>query len=121
SLVVQNVSEAAIRLVDTIEAADLRALYIKRDGKIVAAFGDNEPSRADVVLQPREIAFLRVFPADSRRGDTRTTGSILAESTLQDTHQTMFAELKIEHPPAGAWAGKLVTGETSGAVAAGRP
>ncbi|MEX2286164.1 MAG: M56 family metallopeptidase [Planctomycetaceae bacterium] len=120
-LVVQNVSDAPIRLSDTTAAPQLRELYIKLDGETQLGIVDKEPTLADVMLQPREVAFLLMFLPDSKNPDRRTTGSIFAEGTLKDTHQTMVAELNIEQAPAGAWSGKLVTGETSGAVAAGQP
>ena len=80
-----------------------------------------DPTLADVLLQPREVAFLLMFVSDARDKDGRTEGSALAEDALRDTHQTLVGEMKIEHAPAGAWTGKLVTGETCGAVAAGKP
>ena len=43
-LAVQNVSGAPIRLSDTTAAPELRLLYIKIDGRIVAAIGTNEPT-----------------------------------------------------------------------------
>ena len=120
-LVVQNVSDAPIRLSDTTAAPKLRYLKIKLDGKTQMGIVAKEPTLTDVMLQPREVAFLLMFVSDSKDKDGRTDGSFLAEDALKDTHQTMVAEMKIEHAPAGAWTGKLVTGETSGAVAAGKP
>ncbi len=96
-------------------------LYIKLDGKIQAGIGTKDPTGTDVMLQPRGVAFLLMYSPDSKGSDGRTTGALMAESALKDTHQTLVAELKIEQAPAGAWTGALVTGETSGAVAAGRP
>ena len=61
------------------------------------------------------------FRRTQRAPDRRTLGSIIAEDLLKDTQQTLVAEIQIEHPPAGAWTGKLVTGETSGEAAAGMP
>lgn len=50
---------------------------------------------------------------------TYSTGK--GSSIAEDPHLTFSAEMKIEHAPVGAWTGRLVTGETSGAVAAGQP
>ena len=73
------------------------------------------------MLQPREVAFLQMFPP-TRRDRTDAPGvDSSRRAALKDTHQTLVAELKIEQAQAGAWTGKLVTGETSGAVAAGKP
>ncbi|NQT11224.1 MAG: DUF1549 domain-containing protein [Planctomycetes bacterium] len=73
------------------------------------------------MLQPREVALMLMYSPDSVVSDGRTTGALMAESAIKDTDQTLVAELNIETSPAGAWTGKLVTGETSGAVAAGMP
>ena len=120
-LVVQNVSNAPIRLSDTATAPNHRTLYIKLDGEIQLGIGAKEPSLGVFVLQPREVAFVLMFSPDAQTSEGHTTGSILAEGALKDTHQTLVAHVQIEQAPAGAWTGKLVTGETSGAVAAGKP
>jgi len=120
-LAVQNVSDAPIRFSDTTAAPKLRELYLKRDGRILAGVVSKDPTGTDVMLQPREVVFLLMFVSDWKSGDGRTPGSIFAEDALKDTHQTMVAEMQIENAPAGAWTGKLVTGETSGEVAAGKP
>jgi hypothetical protein len=120
-LVVQNVSKAPIRLSDTNTPrnVNLRVLYLKIDGKTQMGLGAREPGLGDLMLQPREVAFLIMFLPDSKSSDGSKVGSIIAQGTLKDTHQTLVAEMQIENAPAGAWTGKLVTGETSGAVAAG--
>ena len=120
-LAVQNVSDAPIRLSDTTEAPEHRYLKIRLDGKTQAAITDKAPSLTEVTLQPREVAFLIMLVSDQKNKDGRTGGSFIAEDTLKDARQTLVAELKIENAPAGAWTGKLVTGETSGAAAAGKP
>lgn len=120
-LALQNVSNAPIRLADTTAAPELRTLYIKHYGKIMAALADMQPSLADVIVQPRDVVSLVLFPVGLKNPNERTPGSFVADDTLHDTHQTLVAHLTIEHAPAGAWTGKLVTGETSGAVAMGKP
>lgn len=121
-LVLQNVSDAPLRLSDADVPAnvDLRVLYHKIDGQIKDGLGAREPALGDLTLQPREVVFLPMFIMDPKRADGRTVGSMLAEYAIKDTHQTLVAHLKIEKAPAGAWTGKVVTGETSGAAAAGQ-
>lgn len=120
-LVVQNVSDAPIHFNDATAATTLRELYIKLDGKIGTGIVDKDPTQTDVVLQPREAAFLLIFTPDAKKSDRRTPGSVLAEDAMKDLHQTLFAKMQIEKAPAGIWSGKLVTGEVSGAAAAGKP
>ena len=81
----------------------------------------NGADPADFMLQPREVDVPAHVPPDSKSSDGRTVGSLIARGHARDPHQTLVAELNIEHAPAGAWTGKLVTGETSGAAAAGNP
>ncbi|MCY2996028.1 MAG: DUF1549 domain-containing protein [Planctomycetota bacterium] len=119
-VVVQNVSEAPIRLNDTLAEQQPRMLYIKIDGKIQAGIGAKDPRLGDVLLQPREVAFAPMYSLEPL-ADGHSTGAIIAEGALRDGHHTLVAEVLIERAPAKAWAGKLVTGETSGAVAAGQP
>ncbi len=122
-LVVQNVSDAPIRLSDTNVPpnVNLRVLFGKIDGRTMYALGARDPGLGDHMLQPRELTFLLMLPPDTKSSDGRTAGSLIAQGTLDDTRQTLVAELNIEHAQAGAWTGKLVTGETTGAVAAGQP
>jgi beta-lactamase regulating signal transducer with metallopeptidase domain len=120
-LAMQNVSNAPIRFSDTTAAPRLRYLRLKRDGETLFGIVINDPTLADVTLQPRDAAFLLMFVSDWRDKAGRTEGSAIAEGTLKDWRETLVAELKIVHAPAGAWTGKLVTGETSGAAAAGKP
>ena len=117
-LVVQNVSDAPIRLKDATTAPKHHMLYLKLDGKIQMGIGSDEPTPTDVVLQPREVTSRLVFPSEVKNRDGQTAGSLVAEGALKDSHQTMVVEMKIERAPAGAWSGKLVTRETSGAAAA---
>jgi hypothetical protein len=119
-VVVQNVSAAPIRFNDTLAEQQPRVLYIKIDGETQAGIGAKEPRLSDVMLQPRAVVFVPMYSLE-RMTDGRTTGSIIAADALQDTRQTFVAVVQIEQAPAGAWTGKLRTGETSGAAASGRP
>ena len=120
-LAVQNVSNAPIRLSDTTKAPRLRELDFRRDGETLFRLVSNDPTLADVLLEPRELVFLLMFSRGSKDADGNTEGSALAKGVLRDTRETLVAELNIEHAAAGAWSGKLVTGETTGAVAVGQP
>src|SRR5262249_7932287 len=118
-LVLQNVSTAPIRLSDANIApnVNLRMLYLKFGGKTQMGLGARVPRLGDLMLQPGEVAFLKMFSPDAKGSDGQTMGSIIAQGTLIDAHQSLVAELKIDQAPTGAWTGKLVTGETSGAAA----
>ena len=100
-LAVQNVSKAPVHLKDTTAAPKLRELYIKIDGKIQLAIVDEKPTLADVVLQPREVAFLLMFPAESKGPGERTAGLHIAESALKGTDQILVGDLRIENATAG--------------------
>jgi beta-lactamase regulating signal transducer with metallopeptidase domain/HEAT repeat protein len=119
-LAVQNVSPAPIRLNDTATAPKIREVYLKKDGRIQLGIFSKDPTGTDIMLEPREVAMLLIFPG-KKNADGRTGGSIMADDLLKDPHLTMVGELQIKHAPAGAWTGKLRTGETSGEVAAGKP
>ena len=45
----------------------------------------------------------------------------MAEGMVKDTHQSMSIYLLIEKAPAGAWTGKVVTGDATGVEASGGP
>ena len=120
-LAVQNVSKAPIRFSDTAKAPQLRRLTLRRDGETLFRIVTNDPTLTHVMLRPREVAFLLMFVSDQRDNEGRTEGAAFAEGALRDVRDTLIAEMKLEHAPAGAWTGKLVTAETSGSVASGQP
>ena len=111
NLVVQNVSNAPIRLSATSAAPNPRRLFVRKKGVTLYSLVSKEPTQADFMLQPREVAVLRMFPPDEDRGT----------SIAENPDLTFCAEMEIEHAPAGAWTGRLYIGETSGAVASGKP
>lgn len=119
-LAVQNVSDRAIHLNDTLAQEQPRMLYLKVDGKTVAGLGAREPRLGDVTLQPHETVFIPMYSLE-KTADGHTAGQLIADGVLKDTHQSMMAQMLIEKAPPGAWTGKLVTEETTGAVAAGQP
>jgi hypothetical protein len=118
-LVVQNVSKEPIRLIDTVSAAKIRDLSVKVAGITQAVIVDKEPTMTDVNLAPQAVAYLPLMRGESITG--RPAGAVVAEGALKNAQQTLVAGLQIEAPPAGAWKGKLVTGETTGVIAAGEP
>jgi beta-lactamase regulating signal transducer with metallopeptidase domain len=119
-IALQNVSDAAIRLTDTSAQEQTRLLYLKVKGDIKMGLGANDPKLGDRTLGPREVTLVAMFN-DGKNGDGRTIGQLMAEGMLQDTHQSMVINFTIDKAPAGSWTGKLATGDSTGAVAAGQP
>jgi hypothetical protein len=129
-IAVQNASKAPIRLTDASVPADVRVrdLRHKKDGRIMYIAGSREPSQGDLTLQPSEVVFLPMFntetkltaPADPTV-DKHTIGQNIAEGVLKDPHESLVIEMVIEKAPAGAWTGKLLTGDATGSEAAGQP
>lgn len=101
-LVVQNVSPAPIRLNNSLATPKSHYLRLKLNGRILAAFHDSKAVQTDFLLQPREVAVLRLFPELSEG----------ASVTQDDPRMAYSAELNIETAPAGAWSGKLITADT---------
>ncbi len=126
-LALQNVSQAPIRLTDMDVPKDvnLRVLYPRKEGHIMSGVGTREPALGDVTLQSGEVTFLPFFDPDTKITvpddptlDGRTLGTSFAEDVLNDARQSVTAKLQIDQAPAGAWTGKIATGETTGADAA---
>jgi beta-lactamase regulating signal transducer with metallopeptidase domain len=113
-LVVQNVSEAALRFTDTAITPERRALDFRREGVLRGRQVFNSPTMADVVLQPREVAFLELFPHFSKKTDTDGADFLLTDDVLKEPRDTLSIHMHIANAPAGAWTGKLVTGEATG-------
>jgi beta-lactamase regulating signal transducer with metallopeptidase domain len=120
-LAVENVSNTPVRLIANAAAPNPRTLTIKSDAVIIAEFDDKKAVPADFSLEPREVALFLMFPPLGVDSRGRSAGSGIVHDALNDEALTLIAEMKIEHAPSGAWRGTLVTGETSGAVAAGKP
>jgi len=122
---VQNVSEAPIRVNDTLAQEQPRMLYVKSDGRIQMGMGAKEPRLGDVTLQPRQIAFVLMFPdtkmksPQDRTVDGHSLGQVFAEGALKDTHQSLVVHMIIEKAPAGDWTGKLITGDSTAAFESG--
>ena len=115
-LVVQNVSQAAIRLTAGTAAPNPRRLMMRDNSSPLAAFADSQPMPGDWLLQPREVAFLRLFQPVEKLKDGRTIGAVKEETVRLFPNFSLTAEMSIEKAPPGAWTGKLATGETRGSV-----
>ncbi len=111
-LVVQNVSEAAVRLTANDAAPNPRTLMTRDDGKPLQAMSDKGPTPGDWLLQTREVTFLRMFPSWVEKKDGRTVCSIIEEDISSDPRFSFTATMTTEKAPAGAWTGMLKTGET---------
>ncbi|MHB9081088.1 MAG: M56 family metallopeptidase [Pirellulaceae bacterium] len=115
-LVMQNVSETTVRLAAGDDAPNPRMLYMRKDRKILQGIGDNEPTQGSWLLQPREVAFLRLYQSNAKGNDGRTVSSFIEQDIRLNPRFSMTAEMTIEKAPAGVWTGKLTTGETRGSV-----
>ena len=105
-LVVQNVSDGPVHF-STASAEKGPRLLVREGGVPLAAFHDPKPIRADFMLQPREVAVLRLF-------SERTEGRSMAAESLD---LAFSAEQEVETAPAGTWTGKLVTAAASATFA----
>jgi RNA polymerase sigma factor (sigma-70 family) len=114
-LVVQNTSKAPLRFINTNEAEEPGMLDLRGDGMIKWRVTFKWPTRVDVLLQPGEVAFLPLFDLNPKVGPR--VGWTIAEDVLKLPRYSLVAHMNVEKAPAGAWAGKLVTGDTSGAAA----
>ncbi|MGA2496728.1 MAG: DUF1549 domain-containing protein [Tepidisphaeraceae bacterium] len=114
-LVVQNVSQAEVRLTANDAAPNPRSLILRNNRSPISAIGDPSPMPGDWLLQPRQVAFLRLFQAE-KMNDGRTFSAIEEETVRIYPQYSVTAEMSIEKAPAGAWTGKLATGETRGSV-----
>jgi hypothetical protein len=99
-LVIQNVSDAAVRLNTQGSGPQSPHLWVRKDGETLAGFHDSMPT--DVLIEPREAAVVRLF---SRRDEGRSI-------TADDPAMTFVAELAVDDAPAGSWRGKLATADT---------
>tara|TARA_R110002072_G_C7978294_1_gene535843 strand:- start:29319 stop:32906 length:3588 start_codon:yes stop_codon:yes gene_type:complete len=115
-VVMQNVSDAPIHVDNA--AADSRRLWIRLKGATQMALSAKDPERVDVILQPREVAFVRVFSPEAAGPDGRAFSAVIAERALKDRNWTMTVEFAVEQAPIGSWQGKLRTPDTSGSEAA---
>lgn len=104
-LVVQNVSEAPVRIVTS--PAEVR-LLLKLGGRILSAFTDSKMERVDYSLQPREVGELRLF-------SQQIEGHSI---TADDPAMTFAAELTIGDAAPGWWSGTLASADTAATASA---
>jgi len=114
-LVVQNVTQAAVRLTANDAAPNPRRLTLK-DETPLSRTVDDVPMPGDWLLQPREVAFLRLFHSGEKLKDGRTISAMKEQAVRVYPQYSLTADMSIEKAPAGAWTGKLATGETRGSV-----
>ncbi|MDZ4687695.1 MAG: hypothetical protein SH850_21700 [Planctomycetaceae bacterium] len=115
-LVVQNVSETAVRLAAGDDAPNPRRLMMRENGRPLQAISDLVPTPGDWLLQPREVAFFRLYQSNAEWKDGRTISSAIEQDIRVVPRYSMTAEMTIEKAPAGAWTGKLITGQTRGSA-----
>lgn len=110
NLVVQNVSDKAIRLIANSTAPNPRHLTLlsRRHGWVLSRMLNKKPSQSDFLLQPREVAVLALFQPNTPEG----------KSISRNLDLTFVGQMQIDHAPPGAWTGKLVTANTVAAFAA---
>jgi len=118
-LAVQNVSDKPLRFTDTTAAEGLRKMYLSDTKGILLGLTSKEPTKTDAMLQPREVAYLRLL--DPVASGEQSLEPNLIEGLRKDSLQTWRAVLDIQNAPDGAWKGKLTTGETRGAIITDSP
>ena len=104
-LVVRNVSSSPIKFRRCSD--DKSRMLLRKQGRILAGFGDSEATPVDYLLQPGEIAILRLFGLVQE-----------GESMSRDPGLTFQGELPINNAPDAYWKGKLVTGDMAAAACA---
>lgn len=109
-LVLQNVSNAPVRVVGDKASPNTRKLSILKDGKIQVRLAAAESLHMDEVLQPGEAVTFAFVKNDE----------IIGKSLAEDPELTFYGMIKVEKAPAGAWTGELQTPEVSGAVISGK-
>lgn len=102
-LVVQNVTQASVRLNTAAAGSKRHFLIVSRNGEPLMATNDPKPADLDYRLEPGEVVVVRLFPS-GRRGANIATG---------EPGMTFTGELKLENAAPGAWSGTLRTAETS--------
>jgi len=121
-LVVQNVSEAAVRLTAGEAAPNPRRQIMWDNGSPLAITSDEPPIPLDWLLQAGEVALLPLFQSSDQAQDGRTPQAVSERCVAQEKAVRFFpqysltAEMRIEKAPAGAWTGKLATGQSRGSV-----
>ena len=114
-LVIQNVSDAAIRLVANDQFPDDRMLRIRKDGVTMLGLRSGQNSDFDLILNPGKAIIWPVFVAEESAQFDEGGKSYADEPDL-----TFYAVFKIEQAPKGAWTGKILSPTASGATISGK-
>jgi beta-lactamase regulating signal transducer with metallopeptidase domain len=121
-LAVQNVSTKPVRLCTTADAPIERRLTMMTAGVPQGRTESKEPNGTDVMLAPRAVVFLQLFPEQAKeRRDRPSHGAHVASAVRQMPTMTLLADLEIKKAPNGAWTGKLVTPGTRAGIGAEAP
>lgn len=115
-LVVQNVSQAPVRLTANDAAPNPRRLIVWNDSNPISATADPSTLPCDWLLQPREVAFLHLYQPSEKMKDGQTISSLEENIIRVYPQYSVTGEMTIEKAPAGAWTGKLATGQTRGSA-----
>ncbi len=113
-LVVQNVSEKALRFTASDDAPNPRSMQWREGERTIQALSDRDAQTADWQLAPGECGVLRLFTKEERSKDGKTISAMLEGDLVGGTRYHVIATMEIAKAPAGSWTGKLVTGPTRG-------
>jgi beta-lactamase regulating signal transducer with metallopeptidase domain len=113
-LVVQNVSEKEIRYIADADAPNPRSMQWREGKRIVQALSDSDAQKADWTLAPGECGVLWMFTKEERNKDGKTISSLLDKDLGGGPRYHVVVNMEVAKAPEGAWAGKLITGETRG-------
>lgn len=107
-LVVQNVSQASIRLTSNKSTSYRRRMTVRSKEHGWAMFRTvfDEPIPVDFSLQPGAVAVLALGPPERPKGT----------SISRNLDLVFFADMEITKAPAGAWTGKIASGEMFAAL-----
>ncbi len=121
-LALQNVSDRPLKFSDVTKAERLRSLYVSDAQDTLFALSSSEPTMTRVTLQPREVVYLPMMPPLSNsNGQTDVTPGMI-EGLRKDSLETWRIVLDMSYSAfGGSWTGRLMTGETRGAIREGVP
>lgn len=118
-LAVQNVKTVPVRLNDLVAARGQRLLTIFREESAQAQTRIDQPTMANVLLRPREVAFLLMAPKlVPDNTSEHSKGQLMARGMLKEPKMMLMGEMTIANARPGGWTGKLVT-RITGAAAKG--
>lgn len=115
-LVVQNVTDKDVRFTAGDDAQNPRKMLIREGERIVQAISDPEVSGADWKLQPGQCGVLRLLTKEERDKDGTVPSSAIESDLSKIGRYHAIVQMEIAKAPAGAWTGKLVSGQTRGSA-----